>query len=122
MSRSASERDEVHLQLLPVCRQCGSHRVAPPTQCEVRHATFGNDQQPGAGCWPLFLLMCHREVQAIFGRDKVIEIHTILSEIDLHPAHFAAELLVRRIVERQLMRENDLLPDLSVIAAESGLF
>ena len=42
--------------------------------------------------------MCHREVQAIFRRDKVIETHAILPEVDLDPVHFTTELLVRRIV------------------------
>ena len=34
----------------------------------------------------------HRDVQALLGRDEMIEIHGIFAEVDLDPVHFAAEL------------------------------
>src|SRR5208282_2788854 len=38
------------------------------------------------------------ELQALFRRNEVIEIHGVLAEVDLDPTHLAAELLWRRIV------------------------
>src|SRR5271166_4068955 len=38
------------------------------------------------------------ELQALFGRNEVIEVYSVRSKVDLDPTHLAAELFRRRIV------------------------
>jgi hypothetical protein len=53
----------------------------------------------GAAAGRLSIPLLHRqsEVEVFFGRDQVVEVDTVLAEVDFDPIHLPIELLVGRV-------------------------
>ena len=76
------------------CGHC-SKDLDPENLSPARHGVGRSPSPAAGGEW--VLLDRHRQVEALFGRDEVVEVLSGIADVNLDPAHLAAELpAVRR--------------------------